>query len=84
MKELLAAVIAAVEAEGRLLAAEFLRPDGPRGRRGSAPIDTEIEERLRDKLQALLPCTFLGEETGISKKENIDAGSFSVKDRFSV
>ncbi|HVJ12290.1 MAG TPA: inositol monophosphatase family protein [Burkholderiales bacterium] len=73
MKELLAAVIAAVEAEGRLLAAEFLRPDGPRGRRGSAPIDTEIEERLRDKLQALLPCTFLGEETGISKKENSDS-----------
>ena len=73
MSDLLAAVIAAVEAEGRLLAAEFLRPDGPRGRRGSAPIDTEIEERLRDKLQALLPCTFLGEETGISKKENSDS-----------
>jgi ADP-ribosyl-[dinitrogen reductase] hydrolase len=73
LKDLLAAVIAAVEAEGRLLAAEFLRPDGPRGRRGSAPIDVEIEERLRAKLQALLPCTFLGEETGISVKENSDS-----------
>ena len=68
MKDLLTAVIAAVEAEGEHLAAEFLRPEGPRGKRGSAPIDTEIEERLRDKLQALVPCTFVGEETGISEK----------------
>ena len=66
MKDLLTAVIAAVEAEGRHLAAEFLRPEGPRGRRGSAPIDQEIEERLRDKLQALLPCPFVGEETGLT------------------
>ena len=66
MKDLLTAVIAAVEAEGELLAAEFLRPDGPRGRRGSAPIDHEMEERLRDKLQALVPCPFVGEETGLT------------------
>lgn len=66
MKDLLAAVIAAVEAEGELLAAEFLRPDGPRGRRGSAPIDVEIEERLREELQALVPCPFVGEETGLT------------------
>ncbi|HJS77433.1 MAG TPA: inositol monophosphatase family protein, partial [Burkholderiales bacterium] len=69
MKDLLAAVIAAVEAEGVRLAAEFMRADGPRGRRGSAPIDLEIEERLRETLQGLLPCTFVGEETGISFKE---------------
>ncbi|HSA71875.1 MAG TPA: inositol monophosphatase family protein [Burkholderiales bacterium] len=69
MKDLLAAVIAAVEAEGVRLAAEFTRADGPRGRRGSAPIDLEIEERLRETLQGLLPCTFVGEETGISFKE---------------
>ena len=66
MKELLTAVIAAVEAEGKLLAAEFLRPEGPRGRRGSAPIDQEIEERLRETLQALVPCPFVGEETGLT------------------
>jgi ADP-ribosyl-[dinitrogen reductase] hydrolase len=65
LKALLAAVIAAVEAEGELLAAEFLRPDGPRGRRGSAPIDAEMEERLREKLQSLIPCAFAGEETGL-------------------
>jgi len=66
LKELLTAVVAAVEAEGRHLAAEFLRPEGPRGRRGSAPIDQEIEERLRETLQGLLPCPFLGEETGLT------------------
>ena len=66
MKDLLKAVIAAVEAEGDRLAAEFLRADGPRGRRGSAPIDYEMEERLRDALQELVPCPFLGEETGLT------------------
>jgi len=64
--ELLAAVVAAVEAEGERLAAEFLRPEGPRGRRGSAPIDREMEERLRERLQALLACGFVGEETGVT------------------
>lgn len=57
-------MIAAVEAEGERLAAEFLRPEGPRGRRGAAPVDREIEERLREKLQGLLACRFVGEETG--------------------
>jgi len=64
LKNILKAVIAAVESQGELLAAEFLRPDGPRGRRGSAPIDKEIEERLREKLLALIPCRYVGEETG--------------------
>lgn len=64
MKNLLAAVIAAVEAEGEKLAEEFYLPQGPRGSRGSAPVDTEIEERLREKLMKLLPATFAGEETG--------------------
>jgi ADP-ribosyl-[dinitrogen reductase] hydrolase len=66
LRDLLAAVIAAVEAEGDRLAAEFLRADGPRGRRGSAPIDREMEERLCEKLQALVPCAFAGEETGFT------------------
>jgi ADP-ribosylglycohydrolase/fructose-1,6-bisphosphatase/inositol monophosphatase family enzyme len=60
----LRAVIAAVEEEGAKLAAELHLPDGPRGRRGNAPIDPEIEERLRAKLQALVGCPFTGEETG--------------------
>jgi ADP-ribosylglycohydrolase/fructose-1,6-bisphosphatase/inositol monophosphatase family enzyme len=64
LKELLEPVIAAVQAEADHLAAEFLRPEGPRGRRGSAPIDEEMEARLREKLQRLFPCRFIGEETG--------------------
>src|SRR6267142_7142590 len=58
----LAEVIAIVESEGVRLHAEFYLPRGPRGERGSAPIDREIELRLRAKLQALVPCTFCGEE----------------------
>ena len=64
MKNILAAVVEAVEAEGEKLADEFHLPQGPRGSRGNAPIDKEIEERLREKLQKLLPATFAGEETG--------------------
>ncbi len=64
MNNVLRGVIAAVEEEGEALRAEFHRADGPRGRRGNAPVDTEIEERLKAKLQALVPCAFIGEETG--------------------
>jgi ADP-ribosylglycohydrolase/fructose-1,6-bisphosphatase/inositol monophosphatase family enzyme len=64
MNNVLREVIAAVEEEGEALRAEFYRADGPRGRRGNAPVDTEIEERLKAKLQALVPCAFIGEETG--------------------
>src|SRR5258708_35723235 len=64
MNNVLRGVVAAVEEEGERLRAEFHRADGPRGRRGSAPIDTEIEQRLLAKLKALLPCAFAGEETG--------------------
>jgi ADP-ribosyl-[dinitrogen reductase] hydrolase len=66
LKALLDAVIAAVESQGALLAAEFLRPEGPRGRRGNAPIDREMEERLRETLQELVPCPFAGEETDLT------------------
>ena len=66
-ESVLAQVIAAVEAEGVQLRAEFHRPEGPRGARAKAPIDVEIEQRLREKLQALVPCDFLGEETGLAQ-----------------
>jgi ADP-ribosylglycohydrolase/fructose-1,6-bisphosphatase/inositol monophosphatase family enzyme len=59
-------VIAAVEEEAERLRQEFYRPDGPRGRRGHCEADKEIEERLRDKLQAILPGQFAGEETGMA------------------
>src|SRR2546428_13679586 len=59
-------VIAAVEDEAERLIAEFHRPEGPRGRRGHCEVDKEIEERLRARLQAIIPCEFAGEETGMS------------------
>jgi ADP-ribosyl-[dinitrogen reductase] hydrolase len=59
-------VIAAVEEEAERLREEFYRPEGPRGRRGHCEADKEIEERLRAKLQAIMPCAFAGEETGMS------------------
>ena len=63
----LASVVAAVEAEGRRLRAEFYASQGPRGRRGSCPLDREIEERLQQALQALIPARFCGEECGITE-----------------
>ncbi len=59
---ILAQAISAVEAEGVRLRAEFHAPHGPRGRRGTCPIDREIEERLQAVLQALFPAQFCGEE----------------------
>lgn len=59
-------VIEAVEAAGRMLAAEFCRPNGPRFTDNvTAPIDHEIELFLRDRLLALLPARFVGEEAGV-------------------
>ena len=54
------------------LAEEFHRPEGPRGRRGHCEADQEIEERLREKLQAIVPCPFAGEETGLSEGKEKD------------
>jgi hypothetical protein len=48
-------VVAAAEAAGRLLAAEFARPGGPRGAGRHADIDHEIEVGLRQRLLELLP-----------------------------
>ena len=63
----LAQVIAAVEAEGERLRAEFYAPQGPRGRRGSCPLDREIEERLQRALQALVSARFCGEECEVTE-----------------
>jgi ADP-ribosyl-[dinitrogen reductase] hydrolase len=60
-------VIRAAEAAGERLRAEFLLPGGPRGAGSKAPIDVELEEALREALQAAFPCDFLGEETGLTK-----------------
>jgi len=64
LTRILEGVAAAVETEGVRLDAEFRRPGGPRGEKKKAPIDEEIERSLRAALQALVPCAFVGEETG--------------------
>ena len=67
---ILPAVIALVKTAGVWLAAEFARPDGPRFSDGdTAPIDTEIELFLRERLTALLPARFVGEEAGVLAAE---------------
>ncbi len=63
---ILAQAISTIEAEGLRLRDEFHGPHGPRGRRGSCPIDREIEERLQVALQALFPAQFCGEECAAS------------------
>jgi ADP-ribosyl-[dinitrogen reductase] hydrolase len=61
----LSEVIDAVAEGGRMLAAEFSRPGGPRGGEHKAPIDKEIELMLRPRLLRLIPGRFIGEEDGI-------------------
>ena len=61
---LLPAVLAMVTEAGSMIRAEFHRQGGPRGAGSKAPIDTEVETFLRDRLLGLHACGFLGEETG--------------------
>jgi len=67
---ILPSVINLVRQAGAMLAAEFSRPDGPRySDQNTAPIDTQIELFLRDRLVALLPARFVGEEAGVLTAE---------------
>ncbi|MCS6855290.1 MAG: hypothetical protein NZ523_11135, partial [Elioraea sp.] len=63
LPSLLQSAISAAEAAGSLFAAEFARPEGPRGGGGHAAIDREVEGRLRCRLHALFPARWRGEET---------------------
>lgn len=62
--DLLSSVTEKVLSAGALLAAEWERPNGPRGHGDKAEIDAEIEVVLREELLQLLDCDFWGEETG--------------------
>jgi ADP-ribosyl-[dinitrogen reductase] hydrolase len=67
---ILPAVIDLVRQAGTWLAAEFSRPDGPRSSdHDTSPIDTEIELFLRERLTALWPGRFVGEEEGVLAAE---------------
>ncbi|MFT8233494.1 inositol monophosphatase family protein [Pseudomonas guariconensis] len=61
--ERLSRVIDSVISAGRILAAEWQRPDGPRGTGDKADVDVEIEQVLHADLLRLLDCDFWGEET---------------------
>lgn len=63
---LLNEVVRITETAGKLLVAEWQRPDGPRGSGDKADVDFEIESQLRPDLLALMNCDFWGEETGFS------------------
>lgn len=66
VQTILPQVIAAATEAGRLIAAEFARPDGPRfSDHVTAPLDHEIELMLRERLLGLLPARFVGEEAGV-------------------
>ena len=70
LPSILPAVIDLVQQAGTWLAAEFSRPDGPRfSNNDTAPIDTEIELFLRERLTELLPAQFVGEEEGVLAAE---------------
>lgn len=62
--DLLDGVIKLVLEAGCLLAAEWERPQGPRGKGDKADVDVEIEKLLSQRLLGLLDCDFWGEETG--------------------
>lgn len=64
LSDLLAQVTEVVEHAGALLAAEWNRPEGPRGGGDKALIDVDIERFLRPALLHLFKCDFWGEETG--------------------
>jgi ADP-ribosylglycohydrolase/fructose-1,6-bisphosphatase/inositol monophosphatase family enzyme len=67
---LLPSVIQAVTEAGNMVAAEFIRPGGPRfSDHVTAPVDTEIEMFLRTRLLALLQARFVGEEAGVLAAE---------------
>lgn len=62
--DLLKPVTEKVLLAGRLLAAEWHRPGGPRGSGVKAEVDREIETLLRAGLIEIMSCDFWGEETG--------------------
>ena len=63
-------VIAAAADAGRMVADEFSRPGGPRLiDHVTAPIDHAVELALRERLLALAPARFVGEEAGVVDAE---------------
>ena len=75
-QNILPRVVEAVREAGNLVAAEFARPDGPRfSDHVTAPLDHEIEMMLRDRLLALVPARFVGEEAGVLEADDSPLGN---------
>ncbi|MGS6472835.1 inositol monophosphatase family protein [Pseudomonas aeruginosa] len=66
--QLLQSVIALVQRAGALIVREAALPNGPRGSGDKADVDVEVEVLLHEGLLRLLPCDFVGEETGMLLK----------------
>ena len=66
---LLPPVITAVNDAAKMLVEESRRPGGPRGAGHKAEIDIENEKHLAVALTAIMPCRFVGEETGIRQRD---------------
>ncbi len=69
---LLPATVEAVSEAGAMIRVEFHRRGGPRGCGSKAPIDTEVEEFLKDRLLGLHACGFVGEETARLRSSGSD------------
>lgn len=69
---LLVGVVEAVTLAGELIRADFHRHGGPRAVGSKAPIDTEVEDFVRDRLLDLHACGFVGEETGRTSSSSAD------------
>ncbi|MBK9518390.1 MAG: ADP-ribosylglycohydrolase family protein [Anaeromyxobacter sp.] len=71
----LAEAVAAARAAADLLAAEFARPDGPRGQDDKCPADDEAEVLVRDRLLAAFPeYGFVAEEDRAQDRPPSDTG----------
>ena len=58
------AAISAAKEAGDLLRKEFHLPGGPRGSGGHAEVDQRAEQVIREKVLAVFPAAYRGEETG--------------------
>lgn len=76
LQSLLAIVVQLAREAGQRIRGEFYRVSGPRGSKGKAPIDHEIERTLRAELLRALPtASYIGEELAEASDQHSLAGS---------
>lgn len=72
LAQALSVAIEAARAAGMLLRDDFHRPGGPRGEGDKADADLEAEELIRERLLAVCPWSYRGEETTPHRSNNPD------------